>query len=337
MVRLDSIKFGAPLGTVVPNTSYPYLSRVLSDNSGAQLENKSVLSQTGIIGVKSIIIDHLNQKAVVEVSAKCLKDQYFNSININTIDRVLDAVTSTGALKIKKNDVLDHAEIYKADITSNVKLEYTNNQILDSLLLLKTNSKYQVDQYRQRGNKGIVFNNKARTFKERLIAYHKSTEIVKDKELREQPYYGKIQKDFTNVWRFEQNTTQLKKIRERFNVSDNRLMSVLLSEVNPNLFLFNKVLKTDIQLDLFSEYETLGKFQDLRYRLGDETIIERCNYDIQIIEGLLQKWFKSRDKILKFRTHYSKLIREIQIEKANKTGINQVEIIQAIQEGLKAA
>lgn len=284
MIKLDSITTETPTDCLI---------NFNSDFDNSQLSSRGVLTSDKLLwkkplyGVKSIAIDLLNNTLVIDASAKVLKDQYYDMINLNTIDRFVNEINKSGVIQIDADKFINQSIVRKVDTTINTHPDKPLETYFSSLSYLPITDKYNVGRYKGVGNRGVVFAGTQKTFKERQIFYDKLKDIFRDKELRKVVPGATLEKQFTNVLRVETNFTDFKHIRKYFN-SDNKLIQMLQSEATPNLAVFDKITtKVPIDLRLFKEWEGM-KFYEIEKLEGMKHIIELFNYDIGTIKTFIE-------------------------------------------------
>ena len=328
MIRLDTIKlkFPADLVTTINDASFV---REVRSSGGVEVSDKLTANRIGL-GCKSIEIDNLKRDVVVELSAKILKGGYFDLININTVNQCFDTINSIGIVKLKTNDVIDQAMLLRADVTKNLVVKGPLSQYVEALNHLRVNNRYKVDTYRQKNNNGIVFQGKQSSFKERMIFYDKAIDVSRDKLLQAEVSLPKLLNDFSHVLRCETNIAQLRKIRELCG-GGNSLLSVLKSDANPNLYLFNKVNSKSVNLELFSQFDGMPFYQ-VEKLMGQQQIIKELQYDMDLIYQFIES--RVRGNVSRYKRRYRSLCYEMQQGRAD--AINNDLLIE-IEQQLKVA
>lgn len=284
MIKLDSITTETPLDCLV-NHNDNFVNSQQSEKG--VLTSDRMLWKKPLFGIKSIAIDQLNNTLVIDASAKVLKDQYYDMINLNTIDRFVNEINKSGVIQIDADKFINQSIVRKVDTTINIHPDKPLETYFSSLSYLPITDKYNVGRYKGVGNRGAVFAGTQKTFKERQIFYDKLKDIFRDKELRKVVPGATLEKQFTNVLRVETNFTDFKHIRKYFN-SDNKLIQMLQSEATPNLAVFDKITtKVPLDLRLFKEWEGM-KFYEIEKLEGMKHIIELFNYDIGTIKTFIE-------------------------------------------------
>lgn len=335
MNGIDSIKIYSSLDTLKDISLDTFINSQKKLN-GKLISEKWIKTDFNKPGLKYIEYDPLAkepEQIIIQLSAKILKDNYFQLININTIEQVLDAINSTNALVID-NSKADQLFVHSADFTKNVTCSYLPGQVIDACKTI-TNDRYMVETYKgSKDNKnktGIVFRGKQKTFNERLIIYDKETELKKDtKFLKEVHKPLELLRQFSNVTRTEINVTSHRKIKELCK-TDNNLMNILQSKQVPVYTLFNKIKHFDYkQLEIFN-YPDYYKLYMIEKIEGRKNIIQKLNYDPELVRDFLKKVLGSKN-VSRYVKEYSQLITEM---KMNENGsveltndiINEFEIL----------
>lgn len=340
MIRIDSIKIEGPADVLKDIDKTRFCTKQSFDPDGVILSDKLNIEGKDInkSGLNSIQFDNRKQTLTVALSSKILAENYYELININTIDQVFDTINKTGIVSIDKSKLDDFA-IHTVDFTTNIKGSHKPNDYIQALKLMSLNSRYKVDLYKGKNDDkhktGIVFTGRQSSFKERCIMYEKITEIVKDKNFisgLKSPL--QVINQFSNVLRTENNVCQHRKIREYTN-TQNTLLAVLNSQViNPNFKLFQKIKTlSGVQTDLFSYNPDMTLLQ-IEKRIGRETIIKDLCFDIDLITDFLRKHVKGN--VSKYKREYKELANEM-LNKTDDKGQNENDLINEFENLLKVA
>jgi len=297
MTSLDTVKFSIPFSDITFNQAHgEWLHTPPKNKGGAEVTSDTWSCNTPLPGLKSILVEPGKDKVTYEVSAKILRDDYLNGINLKTIDQVIDTINNTGLTDIKS---LSSAECYRIDTTQNI--EWVKTKPIDLILALQVNSLnpgFDNIIYNSKTEKSINFKAKTKSVNSRLTCYYKYLELQLSKnksflEACNKPY--KLIEKSESIMRLEQNTTALKEMRSRFDITDNNLMSILKSNTNTNYNLLKKITSVNNveQLEFFERW----KDQDITpgeifTRIGKEGVIKSCNYDSKLIIA----WLKSKTK-----------------------------------------
>lgn len=324
MIRLDTIHLYAD-ADILRNMNADHFIREIQQNTKNDNYSKCnmVSKSIGIPGLNQIVHDELNNQLRIKLSAKILGPDYFNLININTIDQVADTINRSGIIEIDKSKI-DQLYLNSLDVTNNLNCGYTPDQVIQALNTI-SNHRYIIDPYQDKNNcTGIVFRGRVKTYKERQIIYDKHTEIKNDQKLLKTiPDQNQFLQRFENISRVECNITSHKRIRQIFR-TDNNLVNVLNSESTPNYQLFEKIKKNNgFQSELFELSES-QKLYEIEKLYGRIYIAEQLNYDIKLIRIFLRKHLTAKN-ISRYVREYTEVINHIKV----KNGFNP-EVIQAI-------
>jgi hypothetical protein len=270
MTSLDTVKFSIPFSDITFNQAHgEWLHTPPKNKGGAEVTSDTWSCNTPLPGLKSILVEPGKDKVTYEVSAKILRDDYLS------------------------------AECYRIDTTQNI--EWVKTKPIDLILALQVNSLnpgFDNIIYNSKTEKSINFKAKTKSVNSRLTCYYKYLELQLSKnksflEACNKPY--KLIEKSESIMRLEQNTTALKEMRSRFDITDNNLMSILKSNTNTNYNLLKKITSVNNveQLEFFERWKdqeiTPG---EIFTRIGKEGVIKSCNYDSKLIIA----WLKSKTK-----------------------------------------
>jgi hypothetical protein len=327
MIRLDSNKIKCPI-EALNGFDYSRLVHTPEYNSNGETLTDVWKTKGKVdLGIKSISINKKEDTFILETSAKALRGNYIEGININTLDQFIDKVNEANILDINKDRFYKYSQILSADVTDNIKID--DPSIYNKLLRIPLPNKYEVTGYSTAKNEGVVFKGKQKSFKERQIFYNKFIELYtpKNKDIRAIINASDLEKQFKDIVRVEGNLTQLSKIRE-YASTDNTLKSVLSSDQKINYKLFSKITKqADVQLiTLFNEYEGM-KFTEIEKHIGMVGIIDKCHYEWQYIEQFLR--VHNPLNYRRVRPNYKKLYASL-ISKKNKIDLSVVDMFKQL-------
>lgn len=250
-----------------------------------------------------IAVSYIKQTLTLEFSSKILKEKYPDLISRDTIKECLTNINQLNICDIDVNSILSNGAITSVDVT------YDANLILSDNLLNVLNS--QVNNYRRfkwahYDKEGITFTKdvKSKDCTETITLYNKEKEI-----------YTSHNKDFLNSLsqpqsiidyfkektRFEITLDTPKKIMKYLNLTDTKISSVLNSDTNPILTLFDKVFGNsiaNIPNTIFDDYENWAM----------KIILEKYKGDLKLLEQDVRNKFSSRSgatkRMKKFETVY---------------------------------
>jgi len=306
-------------------------SEIKVNGANELLKQKRVLSSNyKIIGLKNIEVTTNN--LIIELSAKILKDSYYEGINKNTIIQLVDNLNDCKSIKLNANKFIDSAKVLRCDIADNLKVKNNVNDYLSLLNTYKVNSDYLVSFYNRKAGSSIVFDRNVKSYKERLTLYDKEKEIYRDKELIKLFDQEKLNR-FKNVLRCEQNIVSFSKIREKLHINSIDLKDVLNSKELVNYNTFTNITKENKALTLFNSY----KDKDLKYIIrlyGMRNIIELFEYDFSLIKQIIREHYNGKACSYWYK-NFAILMREMKQEKKNYN--SAMEAINEISDLLKVA
>ena len=289
-------------------------------------------------GLNYIEIDETKNNVIVTTSAKILSDNYFQGININTIEQVIDKINKTGLIKANAADIINNGEFLNIDVTDNIKASESPVKCLDAFNSYRVNNKYKFNRDDTKHNQGIVYQGKQKSFKERMILYSKFQEL---KQYKNRSFLDSLNnpmemlRESEKVLRIESNSVQLRKIRERLNIQHTGILDVLESPVNLNYNLLNKIVNGAEQLKIFEDFEEYTKFTDIEKRIGMMGIIEKCNFDMEIIHAFIKS--KVEGNIYRYVRRYRNLMFEMLEGKRIKKDVVTNGLVNEVLELLKVA
>jgi len=338
-VKLDSVKVKIPSDSftiLAPDAFFTALRLDKGATVSERLQAKpEALRGPQAVGLKSIEIGQ--DETTIELSAKVLKGDYYDLITARNIERAIAEVNGAGLIELDSNRFLDTAEVLRCDTTGNLHVSGDVSDYLASLKVYgRLHPKYEVKPY---NTTGVVFRRNVSSYKERLIFYDKFTEIMRDKQRD-----VLLPDRFQNVLRVEGGHTDFKRIRERFKVSERRLLvEVLQSQQNVNLQLFRRIVDSPDVQQARAKFDALrsygGRLRDIEKRKGMEGIIEACNYDMELVRAFLKSTV--RGNLSGYFRRYSELLADMisRGEGGEESGASDydTDLIGEIRELLKAA
>ena len=199
----------------------------------------------------------------IEFTGKILMDDYPNAIGICRLD---------------VDRILKFSEVLKCDVTHDVRLPLQEvTQIKQHLTNFDKwgSTKYERD--------GIVIANKVKTpkYKKRLSIYDKTKELDKatNKEFLRQLRDKQVLLDkLRDRTRFELNIVTKEQIRNLLNIQDCKLCSVLYSDANPILSVFDEAINLN--------EITMNHTNKKDYMM--ELVIRDCGFDLEKVEAKIR-------------------------------------------------
>lgn len=283
------------------------------------------------IGVNSIT-HHPDDGTTIEVSAKCLLENYPQLIQKNTIERVVDALNATGLVEMD-NDTALNAVILRADVTRDIRLDYPLKEYLAALKLMQSNDRYVIDEY----DGSIIFRSKAKRVSERMTFYSKQNELLKPRNRQLVETVPGLYKSFDSILRIEQNCRSYEALRRSSGIKAGAVTvrDMLYSIEQPNLKLFRKLKRHTPTQELFDRSASLEMpFYKKEKRFGREYIIRICNYDMAVIRNYLRQELAAKN-ISRYVREYRELLHEMQ--KADNVELHHMNIERLNEIELKLA
>lgn len=331
MIRLDSCKFLTDFEVIEDIKLQHFDSEIKVNGANELLKQKRVLSSDyKVIGLKNIEVTTNN--LIIELSAKILKENYYEGINKNTVSQMVDNINGCKSIKLNTNKFIDSAKVLRCDVTDNLKVKNNVNDYLSLLNTYKVNSDYLVSFYNRKAGSSIVFDRNVKSYKERLTLYDKEKEIYRDRELIKL-FDQEALNRFNNVLRCEQNIVSFSKIREKLHINSIDLKDVLNSKELVNYNTFTNITKENKALTLFNSY----KDKDLKYIIrlyGMRFIIKAFEYDFSLIKQLIREHYNGNACSYWYK-NFAILMREMKQEKKNYN--SAMEAINEISDLLKVA
>jgi hypothetical protein len=236
-----------------------------------------------------IAVSYVKQTLTLEFSSKILKENYPDLISRDTIKKCLTNINQLNICNIDVDSILSNGVVTSVDITYDADL-ILNDNLLDAL-----NS--QVNNYRRfkwthYNNEGITFTKdvKSKDCTETITLYNKEKEICTSHNknfLNSLSQPQQIMNYFKGKTRFEITLDTPKKIMNYLNLTDTKIFSVLNSDTNPILILFDKIFNnsvTNISNATFDNYEEWSM----------KIILDSYNGDLKRLEQDVRNKFSSR-------------------------------------------
>lgn len=251
--------------------------------------------------------DYNKQELVLEFTGKILMDDYPQLINRNNIVQCLETINGMGICRIDTEAILAHGEICKCDVTKDIPSTQMQEIILQMKQSLTNYDKWTCAKYQ--GNGLVIYNTvKTDRYKKRLSIYDKQKELNKacNREfLNTISNKQQLLDYFRDKIRFELNIDTKAQIRLLLGVMDNRLHSVLSSNANPILTVFDEAIRQN---------ENTAYHSDLKeYMMA--LLIRECHNDLEEVEAKIRamtpKTVSIRKKMQPFRDLYTKMQNEV--------------------------
>ena len=251
--------------------------------------------------------DFNKQELVIEFTGKILKEDYPQLINRNNIVKCIETINDMGICRIDTEAILAHGEVCKCDVTKDISSTQMQEIITQMKQRLSNYDKWTCAKYQ--GN-GLVISNTVKTdrYKKRLSIYDKQKELNKacNREfLNTITNRQELLDYFQDKIRFELNIDTKAQIRLLLGVTDNRLRSVLSSNANPILTVFDEAIRRN---------EVTAYHSDLKeYMMA--LLIKDCHNDLEEVEAkvraMIPKTVSVKKKMQTFRDLYTKMQNEV--------------------------
>lgn len=319
MVRFDRIKI------VTDSRNIDFLNSDIATvvyKNGAIHDNRFKQNRPFNFYLNANIVEN---KSVIETSAKVLGDRYPELINAENISYCLERINRIGICEINIDGVLADSKLISCDVTEDLH----NINVPDGLAVktcLKSLNKFHVKKY---SNCGFVVANNVKTQnrKIRLSIYDKYKELhkaVNEDYLAMVDDRYEVLGYFNGRTRIEANIRTVAQIKELLQIDDNNLMDALNSNVNPLLTVFDSIF--DIPSN--PETTTNGLHSLLSYEklsdLKNALLVKACDNDIAQIELVLQNYLSPHTNKGKYTAKLKKLINAKPMQNENIRVISEI-------------
>jgi hypothetical protein len=251
----------------------------------------------------------VNDKGVIEMSAKILGDRYPELINKNNIYQCFEKINTLGVCSLDVDTVINDSKLISCDITVDLDgLTMPDNLTLKSCL--KSLNKFQVQKYT---NCGYTITKSVKTCnrKMRVSIYDKQKEMLKatNSEYLESLVNKNIVLDYFNGrTRIEANVRTVSQITNLCQTEGNNLLEVLNSTANPLLTIFNTIFAIpDDNEPMQSDIQSLMSYNKLS-ELKDALLVKECNNDPTIIDMVLNNCLSPNTNKCKYKARLTRLI-----------------------------
>lgn len=287
-MKIDSLKVRFPMSCVQDFSPAAYETIETNSVQYAEPEIKYRLNVKKPLGIKDISFNQTKGFAILEMSAKVLKENYFKLIDCNTIQNAFDNVNASGLIRINTTDAIEQSQVLKCDVTSDLAVSNIPHY-LGSLSAYQLNQRYECKRFPT----SIAFARKVKTksLMEYQKFYCKHSEIKRDTELLKFVPVSKAK----NILRCESRLATFQQMRNAFSSLDLSLTGILNNNANPNLRTFNRITQELDEQDYFNIQnfkELIGmkgnySFRDVQKEIAMFSILKMCNYDIELVKVFL--------------------------------------------------
>ena len=291
MIRLDSFKIKLPIELINSIDLSNHRSKHLP--IAETFEGKEKIIQDKIVvsnldhGFNRVTIDNLQNEIIIEGSAKILKSNYYDGICLDTFEQLHHELTRHKLIDISQDNLM-MSQMFTLDSTVNLEVKDIKQSVRATVEHGSISSNYKIDTFLSHGNFGFVATRKVKSYKERMTGYSKLIEVANTDSKFAKDYPDAIKRFNLNTLRLESNFASFKNVRDHFKVTSNNLGSILNSQENVNLKMFERVIKAGKQLELFNDaYEGLG-LPELLKQMGIKTFFAQFNNDLNLAKQFVK-------------------------------------------------
>lgn len=319
MIRIDSLK--AQFNKNFISFDQENFNKTITQINDVETDSFHLKDKYKILGLKNIRINENDVK--VELSSKYIPAEYPAMININNVETYFNQINKSKIIRFNPIELIENTEVLSCDLTQNILIQNSVKDYINALSIFRLNDKYDCKIYE---NESVKFLRKVNTnyLKENLIIYNKLPELLRaeNTELRNQLNI----ESFKNILRFESKYTTFKSVRNNLNITDNKLISILKSDVKIHYNTFNKItdissIDTEkfINAKIILEMRKLKKRSTIEKEIGMINIIKALNYDIDLIKIFVN--INSTANNSKTIRHYKQLTKSV-IDIKNESDID---------------
>lgn len=243
-----------------------------------------------------IKLDYQENEAVIEFTGKVLGERYPELITLANIKDCFKAINDLGYCRIDIDATLEHAEVVKCDVTSDIDCDD-----VPALCTYMRSHVVNYNQYRctqlKNGNLVIEKNVTTNKYRKRMVVYDKS------KEMRRADNKAFVDEHnlcgaFDNKVRFEVNLNSKSQICKSLGIDNTSLLAVLSSTANPIYAFVTQAIEDkaeDVHYSNFKEY-------------CSALVLRDCDYDLAKVEARLRGLYGPGRSIPKMMEKYRVLL-----------------------------
>ena len=270
-------------------------------------------------GFNELKYDHLSEKVILKTSAKIFKNEnYYEGLNPDTFDEYTHNINESGLISLDPDKVLKYAEVNVVDVTNNFEVRNRRESASSVIQCCMLSQHYDVIKYK---GGGFSSTRKVKSYKERMIGYHKPDEFKLKSNKDFVRFYPDALKGFTNnTQRFESNFVQLERIRRNFRTTNTKLSTLFNATANPNQVVFERMIEEGVQIDLFSDAIRGKTLKSVLEEKGAEKICHLFQYDKRKIRAWIREnWARSsHNDYYKRMDYWLSILQPIKPEVVNK-------------------
>jgi hypothetical protein len=298
MNRIDSVSLEIfpDQYTFKPDHNYFIPEHKIVETTGEQLTSYKLLKDQRKVGIGGLRIS--GSKAVLDISAKILLDNYPQGITVDTIEQALKTVEIPEVFTFNNyQDLVQNSIVKRVDVCTDFNADSTT--LVNALYYLRSiNPKYHVKKYTRGNDIAISFNKEAKTVNEYFKFYDKRLELLRSDNaefLRSLEDAEALLNHFSGKVRAETRTTSFKEMYKRFDIPQgkNTLENVLNSNSDVNTNIFTKISKPmqNMKEDVATLFDNASTFNDVLWNAFTEYIGTRTEYDYESVIALARHHF----------------------------------------------
>lgn len=266
--------------------------------------------------------------AIIEFSSKILLDDYCKLISKDTIDQCLEMICKGGFCRLDKQNIIADSKILSCDVTNDIDIDNLPPKFRTVLIAtLKDVSKFYIQKY---GKSGYTISKEVKTNsrKIRLSLYDKLKEL---KKASNKPFMDMLANPdllmsyFSGKYRVEANFRTFKQISKYCQTDNNSLLSVLNSDANPLLKIFDTIFQ-DVHAVDYTKATEITSIYDFRNmeQLRTALVLKACNNDLKLVHELIKVYYSPKTNAKRILKDYEDLLTSSHIQSKNKLVIRQI-------------
>lgn len=266
--------------------------------------------------------------AIIEFSSKILLDDYSKLISKDTIDQCLEMICKGGFCRLDRQNIVADSKILSCDVTNDIDIDNLPSEFRTVLIAtLKDVSKFYIQKY---GKSGYTISKEVKTNsrKIRLSLYDKLKEL---KKASNKPFLDMLANPdllmsyFSGKYRVEANFRTFKQICKYCQTNDNSLVSVLNSDANPLLKIFDAVFQEVSADDCFkaTEIPSIYDYKDME-QLRTALVLRACNNDLKLVHELVKVYYSPKTNAKRILRDYEDLLFSSPQQSQNRSVIGQI-------------
>ena len=268
----------------------------------------------------TIIVFPIKNELTIEFTGKILGDNYHLLISKQTIKQCFSKICTNNICSLNIEEIIRNSKVCLCDVTKDITCPYPMSEI-------KTHIKASIKNYdkwlvRKCQNNGLEIYNSVTTKRrfKRIIIYDKYKELHRAENkifLSSCENPDKMIEKFFSKIRIEFNLRSMEQIRKYLHVKDTSLESVLCSEAEPILEIWDEVIEENLSSVATSNPQVYNSLEKL-------SILKECNYDLQAVEMRLRASTRNNTSIRRKMESYKKLLQSIQSDEVRLMNIRNL-------------